>query len=332
VAGLSKGKVITVRGNVEPQALGAVLMHEHLHSACRQWQEQPTLPERVQLLMEYAVPNLRQLHDHGCHALVDATPPPWRAWPDTYVQIAEAADLHVVLATGFYREMEVGTFWVTCEADAIWPVVREKSAEELAEMCITEITEGVHGTAVRAGCIKLGTSSAQLTEAERKAFCAAAIAQKATGVPIITHCTRPGAHVSQLTLLTEQGVDPQRIVIGHTARHLVYETDTVREWMKRGATFCPTNLRMDVDWEFWAQFVQAVRGLFWTGLGEYLTLGLDWAFETQDGPFVGCTFMPPPPFRYMFMVTLPRFRKLGLEEAAIEQMLVHNPARILPVQ
>jgi predicted metal-dependent phosphotriesterase family hydrolase len=34
----------------------------------------------------------------------------------------------------------------------------------------------------------------------------------------------------------------------------------------------------------------------------------------------------------MFTHTLPRFRKLGLEESAIEQMMVANPARVLPVQ
>ena len=332
VAGLSEGKVITVLGEIEPEALGAVLMHEHLHSDLRQTEEGPTLPEREQLLMEYAVPNLKKLHESGCHALVDCTPMPARAWPDTYMKIAEAADLHIILATGFYREMEVGSYWVKSEADAIWPGVREKSADELAEICIREINEGLHGTKVRAGCIKLGSSSAELTDAEEKAFRAGAIAQKATGVSITTHCTKPGAHISQLTLLTEQGIDPHRIVIGHTHTHIVNETDTVRQWMERGATFCPTNLRMDSNWEFWADFVRAVRQLFNQGFGEHLVLGLDWAFETEQGPFVPCTFMPPPPFRYMFTHTLPRFRKLGLEEEAIEQMTVTNPARVLPVQ
>ena len=332
MAGLPEGKVITVRGEIEPATLGAVLMHEHLHSDLRQTEEGPTRPEREQLLMEYAVPNLQRLHDHGCGALVDCTPMAARAWPDTYIKIAEAADLHIILATGFYREMEIGTYWVKSKADAIWPAVREKSAEELAEMCIREITEGLHGTKVRAGCIKLGSSGPELTEAEQKAFRAGALAQKATGVFITTHCTKPGAHISQLTLLTNEGIDPHRIVIGHTHRHIVNETDSVREWMRQGATFCPTNLRVDKDWEFWADFVRAVRQLFEEGFGEHLVLGLDWAFETEQGPFVPCTFMPPPPYRYMFTHTLPRFRKLGLEEGAIEQMMVANPARILPVQ
>lgn len=327
----TRGKVITARGEVDPEALGAVLMHEHLYCSCRDWQEGPTPPDRVGLLMEYAVPNLRKLHDSGCHAVLDATPMAWRAWPDTYVQIAKAADLHVILSTGFYREMEVGTYWVQDAEQAIWPAVRERPVQELAEMCIREVTEGIHGSDVRAGVVKLGTSSAELTEAEQKAFRAGAAAQQATGVSITTHCTAAGAHVSQLRLLTEAGADPARVVIGHTQRHLVEEGDTVREWMKRGATFLPTNLRMDDQWEFWGELVRAIRELFDEGLGEHIVLGLDWAFETEQGAFVGSSFMPPPPFRYMFTHTLPRLRKLGLEESQIEQMMVANPARILPV-
>ena len=331
MARLKKGKVVTVRGEVEPKALGAVMMHEHLHSACRQWKERRTLRDREKLIMEYGVPNMKRLHGHGCHAFVDTTPPPWRAWPDTYVKASKASGVHIILATGFYREMEVGSYWVKTKADAIWPVVRQKSAEELAEMCIKEITEGIHGSKVHAGVIKLA-SSRGLSEAERKTFRAGAIAQKATGVSITTHCTTPGTHLAQLEALDEDGVDISRVVIGHTAGHLVSETDSVREWMKRGATFLPTNLRMDMDWDFIQSLVNVIRLLFEEGLGEHIVLGLDWAFESEQGPFVPCTFMPPPPYVYMFAYTLPRFRKLGLGEAEIEQMMVKNPARILPVQ
>jgi predicted metal-dependent phosphotriesterase family hydrolase len=102
--------------------------------------------------------------------------------------------------------------------------------------------------------------------------------------------------------------------------------------MKRGATFLPTNLRMDADWEFIKALVEAIRQLFEDGFGDRLALGLDWAFESEQGVFVPCSFMPPPPYVYMFTHVLPRFRKLGLEEEAIEQMLVENPKRILPVK
>ena len=44
--------------------------------------------------------------------------------------------------------------------------------EQLAELCLRELTEGIHGTSVRAGAVKLGTSAAPMTELERKTFMA----------------------------------------------------------------------------------------------------------------------------------------------------------------
>ncbi|MBC8233643.1 hypothetical protein H8E77_29200 [bacterium] len=326
-----EGKVMTVRGPVDPDVLGTVLMHEHLYSDTRTWTEKPITSERMELLMGYAVPNLNKLHQYGCHSYCDCTMPPWRAWPDVYIKVSEAADIHIILATGFYREMEIGSYWIKTEADAIWPWVREATVEELAEMCIREFEDGIHGTEVRPGCLKLGTSSKEITPMELKTFRAVAMAHQATGLCITTHCTCPGAHLAQLDVLETAGVDANRVVIGHTASHIVNENATVRECMKRGATFLPTNLRMDADWEFIKAFVKAIRQLLEDGFGDRLVLGLDWAFENEQGVFVPCSFMPPPPYVYMFTHVLPRFRKLGLEEEAIEQMLVVNPKRILPV-
>ena len=95
---IADGKVMTACGPVEPEALGRVLMHEHLHSDICDWdkeevivEESPITTERRELLMREAIPPLRQCNEHGCHALVDATPPPWRAWPSFYVEASEAA-------------------------------------------------------------------------------------------------------------------------------------------------------------------------------------------------------------------------------------------------
>ena len=116
--------------------------------------------------MQNAVPHLETCKQYGCHGYCDTTMPPWRAWPDTYVDVAEAADMHIVLATGYYREMEVGTYFVKRPEQAIWPFVRSAPVEQLAELCVREIVEGIHGSGVHAGVTKLGTSQAPMTEVE----------------------------------------------------------------------------------------------------------------------------------------------------------------------
>ena len=111
------GKVITVNGLVDPAELGMVMMHEHLHSDIYDWdtgslieEEKPITPERRAYLLKEAVPHLKACGKHGCHAYVDVSMAPWRAWPSFYREISHASGMHIILATGFYREVETRAF------------------------------------------------------------------------------------------------------------------------------------------------------------------------------------------------------------------------------
>lgn len=336
------GKVLTVRGSVAPETLGKVMMHEHLHSDIYDWdnnllieEEAPPTRERRDYLMREAVPLLRQCHEFGCHGYCDVTMPPWRAWPTLYRDVAEAADAHIVMSTGFYREMELGTYWVKKPEDRMWPFVITGSEEALAEMCVCEIAEGIHGTDVRAGAIKLGTSAPEMTDLEIKTFRAGARAQKATGVHITTHCTKLGSETSQLTVLDRAGVDLRRVVIGHTAWHLMDKNcrNVIMDWMKRGANFLPTNLGINKDWEEkWRPLVDAIHAVFDAGHGDKLCLGLDSGYCSESKKFGPVTFLPPPPWLHLFKNTLPAFRQLGLTAQEEKNMMETNPQRILPVR
>ena len=336
------GKVLTARGPVEPSSLGRVMMHEHLHADLYDWdrdglvtEEQPLSDERRRFLLSDAVPLLKECVGEGLGAYVDTTMPPWRGWPDIYCEVSEAAGVHIITCTGFYREIEAGTYFVKSPDDAIWPFVRESSEEALAEMCTREIAEGVHGTDIRAGAIKLGTSQAPMTPTETKAFRAGARAQLATGVHITTHCTRLGAETSQLTVLDAAGVDLRRVVIGHTASHLMDKgyRATIMEWMKRGANFLPTNLGIGDDGGAgWQPLIDAVHEVFDAGHGDKLFFGLDHGYCSESGPFNRVDFLPPPPFAYMFRDVLPAFRRLGLSVEEETAIMVENPCRVLPVQ
>lgn len=338
----NEGQVITVCGPVEPAALGAVMMHEHLHSDIYEWEtdrlieeEKPVTAERRKYLLDNAAPLLRRCHDYGMHAYVDTTMPPWRAWPTLYSEISELTGIHIVLCTGFYRELEVGKYWAKTPELAIWPYARKASVEELAELCVREITEGIHGTPVRAGAVKLGSSQGPMTDTEKKCFRAGARAQRATGVHITTHCTVAGAESTQLALLEDEGVDLRRVVIGHTAWHLSdpWHRKTCLEWMKRGANFLPTNLGVK-PWlgETWRPLVNAIHEIFDAGHGDKLVLGLDSGYCSESSAFGPMTFLPPEPWTHMFTNTLPAFRAMGLKPEEEKAMLVTNPQRLIPVQ
>ncbi|OGV74818.1 MAG: hypothetical protein A2269_03955 [Lentisphaerae bacterium RIFOXYA12_FULL_60_10] len=354
-----EGKVITVCGPVDPAKLGQVLMHEHLHSdMCEEdpsnyglppapkptkenpyplpfrTEEKPMSPARLQYLLDDAVPLLKQARtEHGMNAYCDVTMPPWRAWPDVYPKISKASGVQIIMATGFYREIEMGRYWAKTPDLQIWPFVRKSSVEELADFCVREILEGVHGTNVHAGCIKLGTSQPAMTPTERKTFQAGARAWKQTGVHITTHCTLLGADTSQLTILDMEGVDLRRVVIGHVGWHLSDPSyrKSILSWMDRGANFMPTNLDVRKP-ENWRLLIEAIHQVFDAGHGDKLLFGMDHGYCTETGLFERVQFMPQPPWMYMFKDVLPVFRSLGLTAAEEKTIMVDNPRRILPVQ
>jgi phosphotriesterase-related protein len=332
------GKVITACGAVEPAVLGKVLMHEHIHGdvwdSARDMlvdQERPMPPDRREFLLREALPWLKKLNDYGCHALVEVSVAPGRAWPTFLQELTRLSRTHIIQATGFYREVELGSYWATKPEYQIWPFVRQASVEELAEYCVREIVEGINGTGVRAGAIKLATSQPTMTEAEEKAFRAGAAAQKATGVHVTTHCTVRGAESSQLKLLQMEGVDLRRVVIGHTTWHLMNRVwaEICIDWMKRGANFLPTNLfffdpkvRPGHDKAAWQSLVDGINRVFDAGQGDKLVLGLDSGFGSEDKTF---KFLG-------FSHTLRAFREMGLTEQQEDIMIRLNPRRILPVQ
>jgi len=331
------GMVITVLGPVEPDALGAVLMHEHLYFDFEATVEQgPTPPERVEILRAYAARYLKSLHDYGCHTLVDCTTMPHRADPGVYTMLAQMTGCHIVLATGSYREAAAADAWRRAGSGRShrWLDKRvvDGTVEELTSIMVGEFETGIRGSGVRTGIIKLASTLPEFTPGEEKAFRAGARAQRQTGLCITTHAVGMGVPEAQVNLLDAAGADLRRVIIGHTSRHIVETPWVARQLMDRGVTLLPTNLRMDREFDFNRRLVNGIRRFFDAGYGDRLVLGLDWAFDNAEGVFLPCNFMPPPPYVYMFTHALPRMRELGLEDEAIERMLATNPRRLLPVK
>lgn len=332
------GKVITARGAVEPAALGRVMMHEHLHLDFAQKDEIPFDLRKWDVLETNALPALRALKGFGCNAFVDMSFPPHRAEGWVYRKISELADFNLILATGFYREIELGKYWIHEPEDQIWPFLRSASVEEIEEFCLRECSDGIQSSGVCPGVLKAASSASELTPVEAKAIQAVARVQKQTGLLINTHANTPGAFKSQLLLIESEGVDPARVCLGHTQLQLVEEWDDVRSCMERGAVFSLDAIYPD-------QAGMVLRA-FDAGLGEQLVLGRDSGFKVGYREFAAdprwrqrrgdstnlAWFGEGPPFTCFFEKVIPQYLALGITEPMLARMLVENPRRILAVQ
>src|ERR1700690_3821347 len=130
----------TVTGTVSPEQLGTTLMHEHLLIGWAGWELDCKAPrfERKSAL-KYSVARLKELKDLGLGTFVDPCPNDIGRDPVFMADVADAAGVNIVCATGLYKE-DLGNT----------PYFKQRSIDEISEVFVTELTEGIGETGVKA--------------------------------------------------------------------------------------------------------------------------------------------------------------------------------------
>ena len=145
----------------------------------------------------------RRLAEHGVVGIIDQTNR-GMGRNVAYVQkMAAQAGVEITHATGYYKE------------PFLPPECYTLTEQQLCDIMVKELTEGIEGTGVRATVIgEIGTSK-DITETEAKVFRAASRAHAETGAPICTHTTLGMRGLEQLEIFKSFGVDLSRVVLSH---------------------------------------------------------------------------------------------------------------------
>ncbi|MFB4164731.1 phosphotriesterase [Alteribacillus sp. JSM 102045] len=204
------GQIETVLGPVDAEELGKTLIHEHFSSAILDLEGDRTLgkydfDEKV----KQGVAAAELMQTKGVETVVDPTPNECGRDINLLKAVAEKTGLNIICATGFYYEGEGATPYFKFRQSL------GSAEEEIYEMFIEEITNGIEGTEIKPGIIKLASSKGEITDYERMFFQAGARAQKETGIVLLTQTQEGTMGPEQVKLLIEKGADPSRIVIGH---------------------------------------------------------------------------------------------------------------------
>jgi len=188
--------VRTVRGDIDPAALGPCDAHEHLFLVT------PAQPGDELCDVEKAIAEARTLADAGASALVDWTPIGVGRDLDGLARVSEATGLHIVGATGLHREVHY-------RAD---DPLRAASADDLASRFEADLRE-------RCGIVKLGASYHRVTPFEATAFEAAAAAHARTRAPVCVHTEHGTMGLALVERLGALGVAASSIVLAHLDRN-----------------------------------------------------------------------------------------------------------------
>jgi len=298
--------VMAVTGPVRPADLGVVLPHEHVFiDLVREYRGSGLLNDEQLACRELAL-----LRAANGRTLVDLTTDEIGRDPAALRRVSEATGVTIVMGCGHYRDPYLDRDWFD-----------RHTVDAIADEIVRDAQEGVRGTGVRAGIIgEIGADKRYVSAAEERSFRAAARAHHRTGLTISTHAARWPVGLEQVRLLTEEGVDPHRVIVGHTDSVPIpeYHLALVRQGCYVSFDSIGSGSAHDLR-----RAVEYVLNLVRAGFGSRLLLSHDICLSTHLSAAGGCGYA------YLLSDFLPLLVEAGLDTEQVGEFVTGNPRAAL---
>ncbi len=315
-------KIQTTTGTATPAELGRTLVHEHVLVGFPGWELDAKAPKFLRAeAMARAVDQMHELQSHGVGTFVDPCPMDMGRDVGFLAELSQKSGMRIVCTTGAYFEAEGNTY-----------TFRHLPLEEITNIYLKEIEEGIGDTGIKAGAIKIATGAPNVSDYERKLVTAAARAAKITGVPVISHTQNGCCGHDQIDIVTGEGVPAEQLLVGHSdgADDHAYHKSLADRGAYVGfdrfgiSLFQPDEVR-----------ISNVMKLAAAGHLERVLVSHDsiMCWLGRPVPYAN-TFeamlemLPDWRSTHIFKKIVPALRERGMSERDIETILVDNPRRL----
>ncbi len=199
--------IMTVRGKVPVSELNSALPHEHVMTNFI-GASQEKIPEQVNKdHINQLIPYYEHLKKEGINFIFECTPAYIGRDVKFLKELSIATGIHIVTNTGFYAAVN----------KKYLPEIFYKSdAKAISKIWIDEFKNGIEGTGIRPGFIKIGFGKGAIDSIEQKLLHAAILASKLTGLVIAAHTGDYASSLSQYNLLVKENHDPSRLIWVHS--------------------------------------------------------------------------------------------------------------------
>jgi phosphotriesterase-related protein len=324
-------QVPTVTGMVEADQLGTTLIHEHLRNADEavrnQWphvgavkEEAPheVAPEQV---LEIAVREAKAAVDLGVKTIGEPTAMFLGRDVEFMRRVAEETGLQVIPCTGIYTYDYLPQFFMNRDPD------------QIAELFVHDIEEGIQGTDIKAAFIKCAADEPGVNENIEKVHRAAARASVQTGAPIMAH-SRPASNTGprQVEIFLEEGVEPGKIQIAHTGDS--DDLDYIEGLLETGVWIGLDRYGLDIFLPY-DKRQATTKALLERGYANRIFLSADSVATTDWFPLnvidalIASGAAHDWTIRIVHERVLPELREWGMTEEQERTMMVENPVRWL---
>jgi phosphotriesterase-related protein len=313
--------VETVRGPVELTQLGPTLMHEHVFvldpealqnyahawGGAGYWDEDAGVAD--------AVKKLQRLKDGGIDTIVDPTAPGLGRYIPRIQRVNAEVDLNIIVATGVYAFLELPSF------------LAYRSDDQLVELFVREIREGIDDTGVKAAFLKCAVEEHGIIGDVPRILAAVAAASIETGVPVMVHTNAPAkTGLVALDTLTKAGVDPERVVIAHMGDS--NDLDYIRAIADTGASIGCDRFNIE-HFNPDANRIETLTAILAAGYADQVHLGHDAAcfFDFMfENPYFADE-IGHADYLHISTKILPALLANGVTQEQIDQMLAGNVQR-----
>ena len=309
----STGFIQTVLGPIAPEKLGSTLAHEHV--ICDFVGAEKTGRHRweADAVVARMLPVLSQLKQRGVTGFVDCTPAYIGRDPRILQKLARQTGLHILTNTGYYGG--AGDKYVPKHA-------YEESVDQLAARWIAEFKDGIEGSGVKPGFMKIGVDEAKdgrLSEIDEKLVRAAARTTLQTGLAVVCHTGGGPAGLAAVKVFIEEKAPAQRFIVAHSDGHGIHINRQVADlgaWVSfDGISRRPLEQHLELVKSMIEK--HSDRLLLSHDNGWY-NVGENNGGEVRDFNYISDTF-------------LPALRAAGVSDATIRQLTVANPAKALTI-
>jgi phosphotriesterase-related protein len=309
---MGAGRLVnTVTGPVASGDLGLVLMHEHVVTSSPGVAEAfpDTYPRRE--IADHCNEALSRLRNEcGVQTLVDHTTIELGRDAGMLKEISLRSGVQIIACTGVWVEPAAYYFF--------------RSPEHSASLFTREVEAGIGDSGIRPGIVKCGIGDDGLTPVTERCIRAAALTHLATGVPITVHTSSSNqSGLAAANVLLSENVDMRNVIIGHSGDTEDFEY--LHALLQTGAWLGMDRFGIEDRLED-SKRVRVVGRLCAEGYANRLLLSHDascWSGRLTDT--YKASVRPNWHYWRIFQYVLPALKAQGVEQAAIDTMLLANP-------
>lgn len=305
--------IMTVNGPVPVEEMGITLTHEHIlvdFIGADSINESRWDKSKV---AEAILPFLRQIKSLGCKTLIECTPAFLGRDPVLLKSISSSSGINIITNTGYYG---------AGNNKYIPAFVYNETSDQIASRWIKEWENGIDGTGVRPGFIKIGVGSETMSELHKKIVIAAARTHLKTGLVIASHTGPSIPAFEQIDILRAEGVSPEAFVWVHAQS----EKDLTKhiEAAKMGSWVSLDGL----DENNLEDYVKMIKNMKENDLLGKVLLSHDSGWyrpgEENGGKIKG--------YSVIFERLIPLLVKEGFSSTDIQKLLVSNPSDVFTIR